>query len=88
MTTSISSEARKIRPISEIGAEKIVFPPKRIKKWTYGQTNNCNYRVASLQTRMSFCMYVIDKDNYNQKKAHDSKSDGKMNIDMFRVIVH
>ena len=28
MTTSISSEAQKNRPLSKLGAEKITFPPK------------------------------------------------------------
>ena len=28
MTTSISSELEEIRPLSQIGAEKITFPPK------------------------------------------------------------
>ncbi len=42
MKTSISNEA-----LNQFGAEKIAFPPKP-DGHTDGQTDICNYRVASL----------------------------------------
>ena len=42
---------KKIGALSQLGAEKITFPPKR--GWrTYGQTDICIYRVASLQINL------------------------------------
>ena len=42
--------ALEVRPLSEFGAEQIAFLPKCTYP-TYGQTDICKYRVASLLKR-------------------------------------
>ncbi len=55
----------KIRPLSEIGAKKISFPPKPDRKTdrhTYRRTDICFYRVALL--------LKISKEQFRSRSKH------------------
>ena len=59
---------QKMRALSYIGAEKIMFPPKPDGQ-TYGRTDISIYRVASLLKTMCLCYFLTNFNSCMPLKA-------------------